>query len=78
MSNHGEIHSEVEVRITYDYHPGTPEYIPSRDRPEDYDPGSAPDIFNLLMYVGKHTVEIDEDAWPTLREEILDDIAAQD
>lgn len=34
----------VEVRITYDWVAGSPEYIPPYNRPDLYDPGGGPEI----------------------------------
>ena len=40
----GMIVGSVEMRIRYDCSPGSPEYIPSWEHPEAYDPGSAPEV----------------------------------
>ena len=49
---------ELDVVVRYRYTPGEPAHIPSRNRPEDYDPGSEPDVEVVDIQTANGGVEI--------------------
>ena len=54
-----EILASWTFELTIGFDPGSPEYIPPRDRPDLYDPGSAPEIgLSSVKFITQGSAEL--------------------